>query len=75
MSQDCCSLIGWHDADARANDVVDFETKIAAASWTKAQDRDVAATYNPMPVADLEKFAPGFDWKGLSASSAGLGIR
>ncbi|HEY2446734.1 MAG TPA: M13-type metalloendopeptidase [Rhizomicrobium sp.] len=65
-------LIDWRDADARANDVVDFETKIAEASWTKAQQRDVEATYNPMLVADLEKFAPGFAWKPF-LESAGLG--
>lgn len=56
-------LIGRPDADARAKDVVDFETKIAEASWTKAQDRDVVALYNPMPVDELAKFAPGFAWK------------
>ena len=65
-------LIGWPDAEARAKDVVDFETKIADASWTKAQDRDVVALYNPMPVDELEKFAPGFAWKPFLAN-AGLG--
>lgn len=55
-------LIDWPDADTRAKDVVDFETKLADASWTKAQDRDVQATYNPVAVADLAKLAPGFDW-------------
>ncbi len=65
-------LIDWRDADTRANDVVDFETKIAAASWTKAQDRDVAATYNPMLVADLQKLTPGFAWKSF-LERAGLG--
>jgi putative endopeptidase len=56
-------LIGWSDADARAKDVVDFETKIADASWTKAQDRDVVALYNPMQIDELAKFAPGFAWR------------
>ncbi|HEY3778457.1 MAG TPA: M13 family metallopeptidase [Rhizomicrobium sp.] len=57
------TLIGWPDAQARAKDIVDFETKIASVSWTKAQDRDVQALYNPMSVAELVKFAPGFAWK------------
>jgi putative endopeptidase len=65
-------LIGWPDADARAKDILDFETKIAGASWTKAQDRDVVALYNPVPVDDLAKFAPGFDWKRF-LSNAKLG--
>ncbi|MGH6888770.1 MAG: M13 family metallopeptidase [Rhizomicrobium sp.] len=55
--------IGWTDAQQRAKDIVDFETKIASVSWTKAQDRDVRALYNPMVVADLANFAPGFAWK------------
>jgi putative endopeptidase len=64
-------LIGWTDADARARDVVDFETKVADASWTKVQDRDLDAVYNPVQAADLSKFAPGFNWTGFMAD-AGL---
>jgi putative endopeptidase len=56
-------LVNWPEADARARDVVDFETKIAEASWTKAQQRDLVATYNPMSVDELERFTPGFAWK------------
>jgi putative endopeptidase len=58
-------LVNWPEAEARAKDVVDFETKIAGASWTKAQQRDPIATYNPMSPADLEKLAPGFAWKSF----------
>ncbi|HEY5339297.1 MAG TPA: M13 family metallopeptidase [Rhizomicrobium sp.] len=65
-------LAGWADADARAKDTVDFETKIAAVSWTKVQDRDLNAVYNPMTIEDLGKFAPGMDWEGFMAA-AGLG--
>jgi putative endopeptidase len=64
-------LIDWPDADARAKDIVAFETAIAEASWTKVQQRDVNAEYNPMTVADLAAFAPGFDWTGY-LESAGL---
>ncbi|HEY2033246.1 MAG TPA: M13 family metallopeptidase [Rhizomicrobium sp.] len=56
-------LVGWKDADARAKDVVDFETKVADASWTKVQERDLDAVYNPVNTADLDKFAPGFNWE------------
>ncbi len=62
-------LVNWPDADARAKDMVDFETKLADASWTKVQQRDISAIYNPMKVADLQKFTPGFDWKGFLAAS------
>ena len=55
----------------RAKDVVDFETKIANASWTKAEQRDADKVYNPMSIAELEKAAPGFAWKAMLAQ-AGL---
>jgi putative endopeptidase len=56
-------LLNWPDSKIRAQQVVDFETKIAEVSWTKAQQRDPLATYNPMSVEELEKFSPGFAWK------------
>jgi putative endopeptidase len=65
-------LLNYRDADTGAKDVVAFETKIAEASWTKVQDRDLVALYNPMTPAELEKLAPGFDWQGFLAE-AGLG--
>jgi len=58
-------LAQWPDAEARAKDVVAFETKIAEASWSKAEQRDPVAEYNPMSVSELEKQAPGFAWKGF----------
>jgi putative endopeptidase len=58
-------LLGWPEADARAKDVVDFETRVAEVSWTKAQDREVSATYNPVSLAELEKLTPGFGWNGF----------
>ena len=65
-------LINWPDADKRARDVVDFESRIAEASWTKTQQRDPIATYNPMSIAELETFAPNFPWRQYM-SEAGLG--
>jgi putative endopeptidase len=58
-------LVAWPEAEARARDVVDFETRIADASWTKAEQRDLDAIYNPMTVAELAEFTPGFNWKGF----------
>ena len=57
-------LVDWKNPQAAAKDVVAFETKLADASWTKTQQRDINAAYNPMTIAELEKFAPGFNWKG-----------
>ncbi len=66
--------IGWADPDAAAQAVVDFETKLAGASWTRAEERDPDKTYNPMTVSDLATYAPGFDFKAFLAS-AELGSR
>jgi putative endopeptidase len=66
------SLAGWPDAHARAADIIAFEAKIAAASWSRAEQRDDVKTYNPMSVADLAKAAPGFDWSAFF-NAAGLG--
>jgi len=61
-------LAHWPYADAAAASVVGFETQIAEASWTKVQERDLNAMYQPMAVGDLEKFAPGFAWKTFFAA-------
>ncbi|HJW41960.1 MAG TPA: M13-type metalloendopeptidase [Rhizomicrobium sp.] len=65
-------LEGWPDAGVRAAAIVALETKIAEASWTRVQERDVVATYNPMSLAELKTTAPGFDWGGfLKANDLG----
>jgi putative endopeptidase len=64
-------LLDWPDADKRAGEIVNFETRIAEASWTKAQQRDPIATYNPMSIAELETLAPNFAWRPF-LSQAGL---
>jgi putative endopeptidase len=66
------ALSGWPDAEAQAKAIVDFETRIAGASWTRVQRRDRDKTYNPMTVAELQTFAPGFDWaRFMQASDLG----
>jgi putative endopeptidase len=66
------TLLGDRDAQAHADDIVAFETKVAKASWTKAEQRDQDAIYNPMKVRDLDAFAPGFDWHAfLGAADLG----
>lgn len=61
------TLAGWPDAATAAADLVAFETKIADASWTKVQQRDLTTQYNPVAPAALPGFAPGFDWAAFLA--------
>jgi putative endopeptidase len=56
--------VHWPNADDAARDVLAFETQVAEVSWSAEQDRDIAASYNPMRVTELVKFASGFDWRG-----------
>ncbi len=60
------------DAAAGAAVVVDLETKLARASFTRVENRDPQKTYNKMTLADLEAQAPGFDW-GAYFAAVGVG--
>jgi len=59
------TLAGEPNAAARAKAIVAFETKIAQVQWTRAQSREATKTYNKMSLAELRKFAPGFDFPQL----------
>jgi putative endopeptidase len=66
------TLVGWPEPEAKAAAVVAFETRVADASWTKAQQRDIAATYNPQKQTELAALTPGFAWDRF-LHGAGLG--
>jgi len=57
------SLIGWPEPERRAREILELETRIARASWSHERMLDAAATWNPMTVSELVRFAPGFDWR------------
>jgi putative endopeptidase len=65
-------MAGWPDAGQRADEIIVFETRIAEASWSRAESRDRDRTYNPMTVAELDTFAPGFPWPAW-LDAAGVG--
>ena len=59
---DMLKMAGYADPEANAKAIVDLETQIAQASWTRIERRDDTKTYNPMALGDLPTYAPGFDW-------------
>jgi putative endopeptidase len=71
------TLAGVTDAERRATAIVALETRIAAAHWPAAERRNPDKTYNPMTIAQLSQYAPGFPWnsffqaQGLSAAPHG----
>jgi len=62
-------MIGWPDAAKRADEIVALETRIADASWSRAESRDIDKTYNPRTPAELEAYAPGFSWPTFLAAA------
>jgi putative endopeptidase len=63
------SLVGWPDAAGAADSVLAFESRLAEVSWTRTQQRDRVATYNPMSADSLTQLAPGFDWRAYLAGA------
>ena len=65
------TLVGWPEPGRRADEIIAFETKVAAESTPLEQLVDPARSYNPVSLAELRKLTPGFDW---TAYFAGAGI-
>ena len=63
---------GIENAKERAQGVLDFETKIAGAHWTRVMRRNRDLTYNKMSMADLNEYAPGLPWAKMMEIS-GIG--
>jgi len=66
-------LSGDARAAAHADDILRLETALAKVQWTKVQNRDPVKTYNKVPIAQLARLAPGYDWNRylLDAGIAG----
>jgi predicted metalloendopeptidase len=58
------AMVGYIDAAAGAQAVIDFETGIAEAQWSPVALRDPVKAYNKIALAELSGIAPGFDWRG-----------
>ncbi len=55
-------LAGWDKPAEHAAAIMAMEKRIAEAHWTRAESRDRDKTYNPIEIAKLDAFAPGFPW-------------
>ncbi len=60
-------LAGFDQSDARAARVLALETSIAKVMWSNTELRDPVKHFNPTPAADLDRIAPGIDWKRFLA--------
>jgi predicted metalloendopeptidase len=62
-------LAGDAEAAPHAAAILDLETSLAQAQWTRVENRDPIKTYNKRPIADLATLMPGYDWKGYLLGS------
>ncbi len=56
------TLAGVDGADAKADAIMAFETNLAESHWDRVKRRNRDLTYNKMTLAELETYAPGYDW-------------
>ena len=56
-------LVGLADPQGLAEQVMELETALAAASWDRVTNRDAEKTYTLMTLPALQANAPGFDWE------------
>ena len=68
---DVLAMAGRKDAAEAAKRVMEFETRLAQASWPRVDLRDPTKIYNPFDLAGASKATPGLDW---TRYLAGLGI-
>lgn len=57
------------DAQAKAEAVLNLETRIAEHTWPRADRRNRDLTYNPMTYAEFIGEYPGFDWATFFAAA------
>jgi predicted metalloendopeptidase len=69
--QTMLAMSGDKDAAAHAAGILDIETRLAAAQWTRVQMRDPVKSYNRVEFSQFGTLAPAFDWNAYFAA-AGL---
>jgi putative endopeptidase len=60
--RDLLALADTPDPASAAQKIYAIESRIAAAHWTRVQNRDAEKTYNRYDRAALAKLMPAFDW-------------
>jgi putative endopeptidase len=57
------TLAGSTRAAADAQAILQLETRLAQAQWTKVENRDPVKTYNKVELANLAGLTPGYAWR------------
>jgi putative endopeptidase len=67
--KDLLALANTPNAEEAAKRIVDLETSLAKAHWTRVQNRDAEKTYNYYDMAALRKLMPSLDWDEFLAGA------
>lgn len=62
------SGISEDEAQKRASTIMDIETRLAKASFTRLENRDPNATYNKKSQEEVKNLYPNFDWDNYMAN-------
>ncbi len=65
---------GATDPAARAQALLDLETRIAEVQWTREENRDPVKSYNPMTAEELDALTPSVQWP-LMFDAAGVPLQ
>ncbi|HAQ34146.1 MAG: peptidase [Maricaulis sp.] len=65
-------LAGIDNGEARADAILELETRIAQVHWSQEDSRDIQRIYNPMPMERLAETAPQFNFEA-GFDSLGIG--
>ncbi|MBA3562512.1 MAG: peptidase M13 [Gammaproteobacteria bacterium] len=66
------TLAGVENAAAKAQTIMELETRLAEASWTQIANRDRDKTYNKHTIESANELTPGLDWEAFT-EAAGIG--
>ncbi len=65
---------GIENGAERAKGLLALETKLAEVQWTKEENRNPVASYNPKTLAELTEMAPKINWD-ITFEAAGIPAR
>ncbi|HEX8478360.1 MAG TPA: M13 family metallopeptidase [Telluria sp.] len=75
------TMSGDQDAASHAAQILDIETRLAQAQWTRVQTRDPVKSYNRVAFDKFGALAPAFDWPayfkaaGLASKTSAAVVR
>lgn len=71
---DMFEMIGYENAEAAAEAVLEFETKLADVQWSRVDSRDADKTYNKYNSEELAELFGDFDFAGYAAGAGIDGV-